>query len=1255
MLRILGSMASVFVVAACSEGGRSSTTNALTDGNARLLAVHYGRLADVFGLRRDGAVTSIELYRKDVLIGPDVRDERDATSNRRDEEITYDFLGADPESLQLRLLITRELGSSGFEEAFADLERHQRQVAPALFGGDTTRTPFSVVPRNAALRLTFSQPLGIDDDFFVTRDAQGFVTGVRNTEAIQLLEIVGDPRDPHPTGDFRAIPARITVRGHQVIVDPVLLGSEGTRYQTRNNAAGLPEAPDQIGANIRLAVALDGPLRIRGIHEQPGSAFIGLNNSQWPSVVRDFRSGNRNDSSPDLARGFIRDPEPPRLLGELLFLLAAVDDDGPTRQVVTIYKNGIEHEFDRGDVVRVLDRRTQGVLGATEILVEPGDDEGAPATQYVRGVVRRLPGLAALDPRQHPAYPSSPNEREPWLREHAPQVVLVAEFTPRRRHPRTQAVYGDDPRYFVTFTPAPLPRDTGEPSAPTENVSPFAGALLRFTKPIDLATARPLDTFFCATRNVLDDDVIRSEFVVPRRIDPARFDKAKFATPHLVAGRIIDEDGSQTSLRLQPSMGLFLNHAMRIPSADAATGAVPFPYFVHLVGGKEGILGLSGQPLDVATTSAIGTTLVIPFTLDTRTRADGSPLFPDNLVVHVARRFASDDEDEQPSLYRADESPVLGAPPAVESTSLPDLFGGLVEDGALKARPTARVRNAVDSFSQGRWPTAMGETNCPSNMTGQPTALARFNFPLQNPLNPFGSRFQTVWREIDMSLSRTDPQDFDLDVEQLYWAPFQGGTLTYDEFDRMSLFLGHSERRPENCWTGAGPQFTMSGLLTRFADNYAADLDLTGRVKTFNPPPHPAYVDQRLFVDPSQVVNGPSGQSRYLMLPRFQQPYFVWRDQTNPVQGGDSDAGSDVRNATRTFEPYIRSPFLGGIGRRFERRPNGVIAETRGYWDNARQYQLLQTSRRELISGGGAGSIALPLLADFMMYCDDPTLPIGYPFLATGWNGWQISIAIPNFSQPDFRVFSGGFSGAGGQKPVCVDPSLPTWTTAAGGYTPTGGRTPSGDNSVFWIMADFVKRQTVVTAGFVDLLDPHRMPNAVVGLADPRLGPYYPASGPPKGVVPRFDWLVDPPLDALPAGTSVRIDFRAAGAIDSVPWRGTVLRVTPLPDAVNFPLDPYKAGDAHIRKFDDRLAPAGVTRNHWTSFYCRNMTDFTPAIADLVDPDFLRGFAGNADAFGPDDVRYINWRFVMQNNVNAVPAVSPALESFALTYRFEPR
>ena len=75
---------------------------------------------------------------------------------------------------------------------FEALDDELRSVAPMRFGEAAPGVPFTVVPRNAGIRLTFSAPLGVDDGFFVEReggDPEGAVTALRNTEAVQLLRI----------------------------------------------------------------------------------------------------------------------------------------------------------------------------------------------------------------------------------------------------------------------------------------------------------------------------------------------------------------------------------------------------------------------------------------------------------------------------------------------------------------------------------------------------------------------------------------------------------------------------------------------------------------------------------------------------------------------------------------------------------------------------------------------------------------------------------------------------------------------------------------------------------------------------------------------------------------------------------------------------------------------------------------------------------------------------------------------------------
>ena len=102
-------------------------------------------------------------------------------------------------------------------------------------------------------------------------------------------------------------------------------------------------------------------------------------------------------------------------------------------------------------------------------------------------------------------------------------------------------------------------------------------------------------------------------------------------------------------------------------------------------------------------------------------------------------------------------------------------------------------------------------------------------------------------------------------------------------------------------------------------------------------------------------------------------------------------------------------------------------------------------------------------------------------------------------------------------------------------------------------------------------------------------------------------------------------------------------------DATNYPLDPLKAGDAWIRKFDDRNS-----RNWWTYLYNRTVTSYTPKPNQLMDTSWTNTFSGPNESFEAKDVKYFNWRFVMRNNVEADPPVSPKVESFAVSYRFLP-
>jgi hypothetical protein len=357
------------------------------------------------------------------------------------------------------------------------------------------------------------------------------MVSVNNTIAVQLLEIRGDPYDGKQEGDFRVIPSRIVNKGHQLVVDPVLLGSEGLEYQAPNNARGLPESSNSISANIRLALAVTGPLRIPGLRASSNQRLVGTNNAGDQSIIRDYRSANASDSDQHTSRGFSRDPLAPRIVGQLAMKLERVEVLSNELQVLTLYKAGLQHELDRGDVLLLFVDDSGVPAARTEIILDPIDDRGTPNVQHVQVQVRSAAGFAEHDPSRHPDFPSDPNLREDWLLLNAPNVIVAAEYNDAK----------DDAKYFVGFAPKPLPDPTVKFPEPNNHISPYAGIIIHFSKPIDLTTV-----------SAFDNCILSTEPDATTVLDP------RLGTPGLVAARVFDEDGgSQTALRVQTPFGFY--------------------------------------------------------------------------------------------------------------------------------------------------------------------------------------------------------------------------------------------------------------------------------------------------------------------------------------------------------------------------------------------------------------------------------------------------------------------------------------------------------------------------------------------------------------------------------------------------------------------------------------------------------------------------------------------------------------------------
>ena len=1164
VVSVLALSLGLFLGSCGGSGGSSDGGNAAASGGADLLAIHVGRIADVYGLDQDSNGRSngqILLFQQDVLIGPDIQDERDVNSNKSDEEITYDFIGVDPDTLQPKLLITRVMDSAAFKDAFARLDDKATLIDAAHFGQDNTLQPFSVMPRNAALRLTFSKDLGLDRDFFLERDANGQTIGIKNPSAIELLEIVGDPLDEKDVGDFRRIITRISQRKNIVILDPVLLGKEGARLNAPNSASGLPASPlKSRSANMRIAISLEGPLRIRGLTAKTKRAFIGKNLAARKSIIRDFRSGNADDTALGIIGGFVHETIPPRIVGELPMRLERVE---PATKSLIIYKAGIRHGIDRGDVLKLFKPGSnEGIpIVVTEVVIDPEDDKNNPGLQHVRVRVRDIGPFEAFDPSKRPDFPAALKEREPWLELNAPLLVLSTEFSGGDPAKGT----GDDPRNFITFTPQPLPDPGQSEVKPNENISPFASLVVRWSKPINLSTVKPVDTMILATTG-----------------DTAKLLDAKRGTPHLIHSLVFDEDGSQTALRISPPRGFYLDDEMRKPSNKSA-----FPYFLHVIGGVDGIRDFARNPVDFQFANRAQETLKFEFFLDINKDKSNKNRFPNNRVVNIVRRFKARDEDES-------------------GNDIIDWFGPIaLSDGFAIGRPIARSTSYIDDRNQLPSPPNFPFAFCSGTDVMTLTGATPLPTPILNPLNPWGCRLMTVWREIDLSLSRTDSFDFNLDVEQIWWAPGQGTpalrsrTIIYDVFDSHSLFLGHSERRPSNCISvpASFPRYRQSSLRREFIHNYARSLKpgalsylVPDSMVEDRPAAHAAYEKQEIVIRHEDLVFDPTGLNRFLPLPEFDKKtkgYFVFRDERVDVLGGGRGL------------PQILSPFGGGVNSRFWR------GDQESFPDD-----------------GKVGSIALPLLTDWQAEVDSAKLPKDDPFFATGLNGLQVSLTVTSSILPMFRVFSGGTRCLNQTKFVRSGDNA--WKIAQGGWNPlTCARTSTagGDNTVYWARIDFLRRMSVMTFGFINFEDPHNDKDH--NYEDPRLGSNksYAMTATQR---PDFEVSFDPPRSSLPTGTSITDEYRVAD------------RVTNISEFDFF--DPLVAGNAHVRS---------SSGSWWNYQYTNLLSKYNKDPNMLFDADWLV-----KARLTPSEVKMFNFRFVIQieDGPNAVP---PRIDTYSLVFRIE--
>lgn len=1287
--RALPALVALAAFAACDG---SSTTGALGPNNGRvtLQSVEVGRLVDIYSYRRiDPSVGDrrlrtnrrLERIATNVLVSANIESESlfDAAGNARASS-DYEFLPYNKRVGHPELLILwddRDGPESGnFERALAEAQTGLDELPASYRNQPTQQRPIPIVPRNAAFRLNFTGPVDLPEGVFTT-----------NPSVVQLLEFKGDPDAVDPVNAFRILPYRAIARDNTIVLDTTILSGEAEGGIT---SSGMPLSPDNVTANIRLALPTRGAVVSSFfVSEDPVPQLRGPDSAGRPSVIRDFRSGNLLDGP----AGRLSEPEPPFLVGSLGMGITAVD---ATNGIIRVNKRNnfvpirarypfVDGPLDGNDLplgpllVPIQRPLQSGDILTQEVTVqlEDGDFE----TLEVRAeILENLSikadvGVGVGTAPNAPSGDSGQGERIPVVdlrvatvsptRDSDGNLVsFVADSTPLGRDCVLRAIYVEDVPFsnvgavtelsdrgwrnlYVSIEPTPA----GQPG---QNIQPNASLALEFTKPMDLDLVD-------ATSNLLvtsQPNPAGIETFAEQMTDPKR------ATTRVVPTRLTDIEGDGTVLRLQPAMGF---------AHEAGSEEM---YSLHIRVGDNGVADLAGNVLELY--SDVSDPLdawSVEFRMDAAAES--------NLVGWRVWRFEDPDEDgtlpgsvdmfgqfriENGRLYAA--SAVSFSRSANASTLGP--ISRVLRGECWDPDGDAQLFPLVPGGHPGLlyWVPQMSDT---VNVPNVPLVYPQETQPVGRVIEPFkpqGSRMQLRYIEDDFTLGYKLPSEFGLDVEQLYWSPFNDETVLYDVFDRVSMSLGHSRKRPDlrfffdpNGPIAMGPECrldcrSMNSALERvFADNV---LQGTQMVPVFN--------DEIYVINPNDARSDETGVT-YVPYPRFDRSY-TWRDSRLVTKdaageviglGGAQTPGANAPNDDVTAP--IDSPWIGDA-------PDEEFTLAGGSsWviDPADFDGQLQRDH---------DPIALPLLVDIKVFPDDaangiaagqnalqmamlggPTNfpPIGPPSPGGYYDAVPAGCVAARPAWPWLRVHAtGGFDLVTGA-PILVDPSNVTQANTqnilkdSGAYLLPNGdlntglfTAPPGDGMIPWARADFVRRVSTVTFGFFDTLQPQRAQIVDVNNAVQN------EEGYPNwlGVNPLLRMTevavqIDPPQTRQPAGTGVVVQLRGCETFlnsdtlynplysnnvqpdDTFDGRGNLLNP-------NYACEAYRYSTANFAGAP-RIAADGLTR-------------YVPddQIELIRDP--------STGLFQ----RFMNVRLVMTNNVDVTPALSPSLRFLSVTYRLQP-
>jgi hypothetical protein len=333
--------------------------------------------------------------------------------------------------------------------------------------GMSSPGPFVKVPRNASIRLEFTEHIASDT---VNRQTVRLLSG-SEAEGFDNLEVKYIIKDEF---DSNGDPVGV------IILDPTVseLDSENSSTGLSVNGVGLPESVDSFTPNLKVYIpsvvniyanqtmVLMNKAKTQEFSLNLNSAgdailepyeLVGID----PVSVRAFRSGN----SADLFNGFLEDIIAPKLISEQAVTVSNVVSLGATQRLLTFSNNAISCRGispKSGDVfeISVPGESSNAFVQVTTII-----DSGDPSAYQVRGAL--ISGNIG----------NSTDNLDALLT----TSYVQADF--------------DYQLCFLKFTPAPT-------TLPATGVDPSATISIKFSEAMDVKTVRSLDSMVLATANL---------------------------------------------------------------------------------------------------------------------------------------------------------------------------------------------------------------------------------------------------------------------------------------------------------------------------------------------------------------------------------------------------------------------------------------------------------------------------------------------------------------------------------------------------------------------------------------------------------------------------------------------------------------------------------------------------------------------------------------------------------------------------------